>query len=215
MKTIIVTLLAFISFTGFAQDHADAKKLLTEVKQKLETYKTQQIEFSQTISMPKEDGGFRDMKKTGKISIQGDLYRLEMEEFTLLRLEKEVYTIYPDDREVVVSKIKPGEETRVMSPKSLLKEFDSGYSYKMGGTETVNGRKITYVLLKPKASNEIREVMIGIDTEKKQLVSFKQFGLNDVITTLEVTNYKVNPSLPESLMKFDESQYKGFTIIRE
>ncbi|MDX5326211.1 MAG: outer membrane lipoprotein carrier protein LolA [Bacteroidota bacterium] len=213
MKKLLTLLLSLTMVIGFAQSHVEAKKLLDQVKKTTQGYKNQKLTFTQTIEIPNPNGGFRSMKKEGVIFLDKDEYRIELEGMVILRTKNKMYTIVPEDKEVTVLPINEENKDRVLSPSSLLKEFESGYSYKMAGSENVNGKKIQYILLKPTASEEIREILIGIDTKTNQLVSFKQTGLNNVVTTFAVTNYQVDLDLPKSTFNFKKKDYPGYTII--
>ncbi|MDX5405238.1 MAG: hypothetical protein LPK28_07035, partial [Bacteroidota bacterium] len=135
MKKLLTLLLSLTMVIGFAQSHVEAKKLLDQVKKTTQGYKNQKLTFTQTIEIPNPNGGFRSMKKEGVIFLDKDEYRIELEGMVILRTKNKMHTIVPDDKEVTVLPINEENKDRVLSPSSLLKEFESGYSYKMAGSE--------------------------------------------------------------------------------
>ena len=68
--------------------------------------------------------------------------------------------IYPDDEEINVMD-KDDDEGVALTPSSILSEYENGYSYAMAGKETVDGKTIQYVRLKPRANAEIKEIILN------------------------------------------------------
>jgi hypothetical protein len=67
--------------------------------------------------------------------------------------------------------------------------------------------------MKPKASEEVREIVIGIDVSTKRLYSYQEFGLNDVITTITVDTYAVNGGVSKAKVLFNRANYPGYTVV--
>jgi hypothetical protein len=73
-----------------------------------------------------------------------------------------------------------------LSPADILKNYQSGYSYKMAGKVVGNnGRTIQYVALRPVASEEVKEILIGIDVKSLLLENYTQYGTNGVKTVFQ------------------------------
>ena len=128
-----------------------------------------------------------------------------------IRNGSKLYTILPQDEEVQITQYDEEENTG-LTPSSILKSYEKGYSYKLGGTEKKNGKSIQYVILKPTASEEIDKIMLGVEKESKHLVSLKQWGTNGTITTFNITSFEPNKDLPAGYFSFDKSDYPGYYI---
>ena len=196
-----------------AQTNTEAKALLQEVKTKTESYKTQQIAFTNEINAPtgKPDGSRSSRQTSGSAMVKGDRFRAELDGIIILFDGRITYMIYPDDEEINVMD-KDDDEGVALTPSSILAEYENGYSYAMAGKETINGKNIQYVRLKPKANAEVKEIMLGIDMAKKQLYSFKQFGHNDVVTTLTVTKYIVNEPIEDVKFSLKSPEFSTFEL---
>ncbi|MDR9373647.1 MAG: outer membrane lipoprotein carrier protein LolA [Schleiferiaceae bacterium] len=190
--------------------YKQAKTLLEEASQKMKSYKTVQIDFDYQFANNRVDPPITQTK-AGQITLQGDDYRLSMPSMKQLRMGNKLYNILPQDKEVQVTTYQPDAEEG-LTPSKILNLFDQGYSYQMGGSETVNGQKVRYVILKPNASESIDKVMVGIQADSKQVHSMKQWGTNGTVTTLTVKEVSPNPDLPQGFFRFDKSDYPGYYI---
>jgi len=201
----LITLLLFPVFS-FAQSHVEAKDLLNKVYQKTLSLETQHISFTNTIAAP-SNGGMKERKSNGELFAMEEKVRIKTDAFEFLSDGNNAYLIYPEDKEI--EKTVSGEETS-LSPSDILKNYQNGYSYKMAGKANENGKTIQYVVLKPVASEEIREIMIGVDTKTLLLENYTQFGTNGINTTFTVNQYKVNGPLNAEMFNINADEFKGY-----
>lgn len=212
MRRLLPLLIA--AFAGHylvAQSHVEAKQLLKEASTKMKSYGSLEIKFNYTFENNRVDPPIKQVQ-SGTIAIKGDDYHLTTESLEQIRIGNKLYNILHDDEEVQITTYEEEDEDAGLSPTRLLSFYEKGYSYKMGGTETVNGKKITYVILKPVASEEIDKIMIGIDSETKQIYSMKQWGTNGTVTTLVVEKLTPNPTWTKNPFQFRKSDYPGYYI---
>lgn len=203
--------LLMLNLPGRAQsNHQEAKKWLTQARQELQSHPQLFLSFDYHFENTRVDPPVTQEEK-GSIALQGDNYHLSIMNMQQIRNGDKLYTILPEDEEVQITDY-DAEEDQGLTPSSILQSFDKGYSYKLGGTETHNGRKLQYVILKPNASEEIDRIIVGIDTQSKQLVVLKQWGTNGTVTTFTITGYEPQKELPEGHFSFDRSDYPGYYI---
>lgn len=193
-----------------AQSNVEAKKLLERASTELKSHDQVFMEFSYNFENNRVDPPVVQ-KETGKIAVKGDDYRLEIMGMEQLRQGNKVYTILRDDEEVQITDYDQ-EENSGLTPTAILESFQSGYSYKLGGSEDVDGKKIKYVILKPIASEEIDRVMVGIEADTYRLYNLQQWGTNGTLTTFKITSYQPDKSLPTGYFIFDKNDYPGFYI---
>lgn len=203
MRILALLLLPVISI---AQTHNEAKELLNKVYEKTLSLETQYISFTNTIQAP-SNGDTKKRSSNGELYALGEKVRIKTDAFEFLSDGKNAYLIYPEDEEI--EKTVSGEETS-LSPSDILKNYQSGYSYKLAGKTTENGKLIQYVVLKPVVSEEIREIMIGIDTHSMLLENYVQFGTNGINTTFSVNAYKVNIPLNSNLFNINSKEFEGY-----
>ena len=201
----ILALLLLPLFT-VAQSHNEAKDLLNQVYEKTLGLETQHISFTNTIAAP-SNGGMKERSSDGELYAIGEKVRIKTDAFEFLSDGKNAYLIYPEDEEI--ERTASGEETS-LSPSDILKNYQSGYSYKMAGKSTENGQVIQYVALKPVASEEIREILIGVNTKTLLLQNYTQFGTNGINTTFTVKTYVVNVALDKDMFNINSKEFEGY-----
>jgi len=83
----------------------------------------------------------------------------------------------------------------------------------MLGTE-----KIQYIKLIPIDSNaDIAHILLGVDSQKKEVYKVIETGKNGTQTTITITKYESNINLAPNLFSFEEKKYVdlGYYIIKE
>jgi len=196
MKKIVIILITLIGFTSFAQSDEKAKALLNEVSEKVKTYDNIAIDFKYVLDNEAEN---IKQETRGDVVMQGDKYKLNILGITRIFDGKTLYSISPEDEEVTISE-ETAEEEGTITPSKMLSFYQDGYSYEMDIVQNVKGRKIQFVKLKPIDSNsEIKEVLLGIDSQTKHIYNLIEIGNNGTRTTLTVNSFKTNEPLSETL----------------
>lgn len=209
-KLSILLSLFFFCSISFAQQ---ANKLLNEVSGKVKSYENIAIEFKYIIHSSTEN---LNREARGNMTLQGDKYILNMMGTTRIFDGKNIITIVPEDEEVTISAFNPKEDEAV-TPSSMLSFYEKGYRAEMDIVQNVKGRKIQYVKLKPtRAGSEIKEILLGIDTQTKHIYKMIQTDSNGSQSTVTITSFKTNQPLSKTLFSFDENRYKkeGYYINR-
>lgn len=206
----LLTMMLFSINHAEAQSHKEAKAILAKASEELRSHKTVYLEFDYHFENHRVDPPIKQTEKCS-IGIMGDNYHLNFMGTEQIRDGKKVYTILPEDEEVQVADFSEDEDEGI-TPSSILSLYDKGYSYKLGGTDSKDGKKIQYVILKPVASEEVDKIMIGVEKESHRLKSIKQWGTNGTITTFDVTSFQSNKSFPESYFKFNRKDYQDYYI---
>lgn len=213
---ISLTLFAalFISFSALGQSsHEEAKSLLKASSDKMKSYKTIKIVFDYNFENTRVNPPVVQ-NQSGNISLKGNDYHLKLDKLEQIRAGNKVYNILHNDEEVQVTTYEPSEEEQGLTPQKILSSFDKGYSYKLGGTEKLNGETIRYVILKPVGSEAIDKIMVGINDKTKHIYKMQQWGTNGTLTTFMVKDFQVNPTLGADYFKFSEANYPGYYIAR-
>lgn len=203
MKKVAILITAL--FTLASVQAQDAKKLLNEVSSKVKSYDNIFIDFKWNLSNEKENV---NQETRGDVTIAGDKYVLNMLGTTRVFDGTKVYSIVPEDEEVTISKYDPNEDKEI-TPSKLLTFYEKGYTYSMDIVQNVKGRKIQYVKLTPISSNaEIKNILLGIDTQTKHIYRLIQIDDNGTKYTLTVNTFKTNQPLSKTLFNFDTAKYE-------
>ena len=207
-KLLSIALLLFISFTTNAQDKK-AKDLLDQVTAKVKTYKNISIDFKYTLTNTKEN---INKESKGNLVLEGNKYVLNFLGVTKIYDGKKSYTIVPEDEEITISSVNDKDENAV-TPAKMLTFFNSGYKYYWDILQDVNGRKIQYIKLVPtNPKDQRKEVLLGIDSQTKNIYNVIEMGKNGTKTTLTVNSFKTNQPLSKNQFTFVPSKYPNYYI---
>lgn len=205
---LLFTLTLLFSNSTFAQDKK-AKALLDAVTAKIKSYDNIVIDFKYSLNNIKEN---INQESRGNVTMKGNKYVLNLMGVTKIFDGKYNYTINPEDEEVAISKLNEKDENAI-TPSKLLTFFNSGYKYTWDIPQNVKGRKIQYIKLVPNNSKDQRkEILLGIDTQTKNIYNLIEVGRNGTKTTLTVNSFKINQPLSKNQFTFDASKYPKYYI---
>lgn len=198
--------LLLMPFMVMSQSHEEAKKLLNQIYESTLALESQHILFTNTIEVP-SNGGIKKRSSKGELFAIGEKVRVKTDAFEFLSDGSKAYLIYPDDEEIEVAAT---DEDASLSPADILKNYQNGYSYKMAGRATEQGKVVQYIRLKPVSSEEIKEILIGVNMKTMLLDNYTQFGNNGSNNIFSVDNYEVNAPLDPELFNINAQEFSGF-----
>jgi len=201
-KFLTFITLLFLGLTLQAQNTQNAKKLLDEVSAKTKNYKNIVLDFS-------FNNGQKEMK--GTAAIQGEKYVVEFMGITQLFDGSKMYIINPQDEEVTVASA-GGSNSQAVSIAHLLTFYQKGYSYSWDKKQTVAGKTIQYIKLKPTSAKDVQEIYLGIDTQTKNIYSRTDVYKSGSKTVLTVKSFKTNQTLSKNHFTFTKSKYPNYYI---
>jgi outer membrane lipoprotein-sorting protein len=213
MKTInTLTSLLFIlliSNVAFAQNDSEAKALVKEVLDKVESYDNFVIDFSYTLENKEQN---IKQETRGDVSIKDEKYVLNLMGTTQIFDGKKIYTIVPEDDEVTISAYDEADTDQI-TPSKMLTFYQDGYRFKMDVLQDVKGRKIQYVELIPMDSNnEMKQILLGIDKQTKHIFNLIQIQPDNTRIEFRVTKFKTNEPLSATHFQFQRSKYADYYI---
>lgn len=208
--TLLLLLTFTASFTAQAQDKK-AKDLLDQVTAKVKSYENIVIDFKYALNNSKEN---INQESRGNVTLKGNLYVLNLMGVTKMFDGKKIYTINPEDEEISISRFNEKDD-KDLSPSKLLTFFNSGYKFYWDITQNIKGRKIQYIKLVPTAAKDQRkEILLGVDSQTKNIYNLIEVGKNGTRTTLTVNSFKTNQPLSKNQFTFAESKYPNYIINR-
>ena len=200
----IVLLITTINFYG--QNDANAVKLLDKVSLKIDKADNYKIEFSYHI-----DENI-DQKEKGVVIIKKDNYVLDFFGVKQISDSKFVYTVVPENKEIIISEIL-NEKKENLSPSNILKFYRDGYAIKIEESKKESGHLIKYIKLIPiENSLEISHLLIGINTSNNDIFKVIEFGKNKSKIKLKINNIFYNSKLRDDIFIFNENEYLDYYI---
>ena len=208
IKMISTVLLVLVSFTNHAQDKK-AKDMLDQVTAKIKSFSNISVDFKYTLYNAKEN---INKESKGNVILENNKYVLNFLGVTKIFDGKKSYTIVPEDEEVTISSVNEKDDTAI-TPSKMLTFFNSGYKFSWDILQDVKGRKIQYIKLIPTSSKDTRkEILLGIDSQTKNIYTVIEMGKNGTKTTLTVNSFKTNQPLSKNQFTFVSSRYPNYYI---
>lgn len=207
-KILSIAILLLVGFTTNAQDKK-AKDLLDQVTAKIKTYNNVTIDFKYTLNNSKEN---INKESKGNLMLEGNKYVLNFMGVTKIYDGKKSYTIVPEDEEITISSLNEKDENAI-TPQKMLTFFNAGYKFTWDILQDVKGRKIQYIKLIPtNAKDQRKEILLGIDSQTKNIYTVIEMGKNGTKTTLTVNSFKTNQPLSKNQFTFVASKYPNYYI---
>jgi outer membrane lipoprotein-sorting protein len=201
-KTVGVLIALFLMGTGFAQDQK-AKAILDKVSSKTNAYKNLSINFSLTIS-----GDMDPITQKGKAIIEGEKYKVELEDQDIYCDGTTITTHLKDDQECYTSSVADATEEGSISPSKLLTIWEDGYKYKYIKETEVNGTIAHQINLFPKdaANSKFHTIILKIDKEKNEVLTVYIKGKDGTNMKYTLTKLDKNLTIPVSTFTFDRAK---------
>ena len=208
MKNILFTIIIF-SLSINAQNDPRAEKLLAKVSNKIDLAKSYKIDFKYTLEN-KLEGINQDVD--GTVTIQGDNYLLNFMGITQICDSNNIYSIVPENEEVIISSIEE-EEEETIKPSKLLNFYRKGYLILWDKLQSDYKSKIQFVKLIPSNSNsDIDYLLLGINISNDNISKLIEIGKNKTKTILSVDSIVFDPVLEKDIFIFNENNYKDYYI---
>jgi len=212
-KKMYKIFLLLLSVCSFAWSQDASKALLKDVSDKLLAQENVSLQFNYNLYSAEAS---INQETSGKVQLKGEKYRFEYLGIIQINDTKNTYTIVPENEEVtIVSNQDAGEE---MNPAKILSFYNESYRFQWDIAQNVGNRKIQYIKLIPIDSNsDIAHILLGVDSQKKEVYKVIETGKNGTQTTITITKYETNTNLAPNLFSFDEKKYidLGYYIIKE
>ena len=208
MKKILIIIIIF-SFNINAQNDPRAEKLLAKVSNKIDSAKSYKIDFKYTLEN-KLEGIKQDAD--GTVTIQGDNYLLSFMGIIQICDSSNIYSIVPENEEVIISSIEE-EENQTIKPSKLLNFYREGYLIQWDILKSDYDKKIQFVKLIPSNSNsDIDYLLLGINISNNNISRLIEIGKNKTKTILNVNSIVFDPVFEKDIFIFNENNYKDYYI---
>jgi len=200
--SILISLaLLMTSICCFGQDNMAntyIKKMVKNLRDPKNVELTYQYSYQQDASHISE-------KQEGKAYMQGEQYKIIMNEQETICDSKAIWTYIVEDKEVMVSNTDDGTDN---TPIKLISTLDRDYTAKLLNTDKDMNSKIQ--LTNPKS--QYKKVIVCID-KKGSLKSAEIYADDGGMLYIEITGIKTNQQFDDAFFTFDEKAHPDVEII--
>lgn len=208
-KLVLALIFGVYATTAWSQYDENARKVLDAMSAKYKAIPAYSADV--TSSLINETEGLNE-EFNGKISIKGEMYKLELEEQLVINNGSTVWTYLPDVNEVNIDNYYPDEDE--MSPSKIYDAYKKGYKYILIGEQTVNGALCSEIDLIPNNKDaQFFKIKLFISKADNSLKSWTMFDKSGNKYKYTIKNFKQQSGLKDTDFVFDASKYPGVEII--
>lgn len=210
MKKSLFTLI-FIFFIQhlFAQYDPKALEILEAMSNKYKNLTSFQANL--TSSLTNETDGIHE-EFTGKITVKGDKFKLEIEDQEIINNGTTVWTYLPSAKEVNIDNVDP--DTDEMNPSRFYIMYKKGYKYLYLEDQTDGGVLCEVVDLVPeKKDAQYFKIRMNINKKDKSIQSWTMFDKSGNRYKYSISKFQPNVKVDDSFFTFDPKKYPGVEVI--
>ncbi len=188
---------------SFGQDQR-AKSILDKLSEKTSAYSSIEAHFTNNFSSPVAD--FNE-SQSGKIYLQGDAFKLELDAQTIISDGETVWIHLIDEEEVTISE--EDEDEDEISPTKIFTIYEEGYKYQFVKEDSKN----YHINLFPEESGAFTKIELYIDKLKMEISSFVMFDKQGSFYSYIINSLTTNKKFDSSFFQFDVSKYPDVEVV--
>ena len=188
---------------SFGQDQR-AKSILDKLSEKTSAYSSIEAHFTNNFSSPVAD--FNE-SQSGKIYLQGDAFKLELDAQTITSDGETVWIHLIDEEEVTISE--EDEDENEISPTKIFTIYEEGYKYQFVKEDSKN----YHINLFPEESGAFTKIELYIDKLKMEISSFVMFDKQGSFYSYIINSLTTNKKFDSSFFQFDVSKYPDVEVV--
>ena len=198
------------SMTMASDSDPAAKKILDALKKEYDTYKSMEVKFDLIMELP----GQESETQTGTVIQQNEMYFMDMKDRAIYSNSEYVWLHIKKNNEVQINDADMGDEENMLSPKDMLKLYDSGeFVYAITAEPLLDGKKVTQIEFKPlDRDSEFSKMVLYVNKKTKEMAQMKVFSKDGGRYTLKINDISANNKYPLGTFSFDESKFPGVYI---
>lgn len=207
--TMSFLILAFWQVSAFGQYDTKAYSILEAMSKKYKSYTS--FEATLKSSLTNESDGVKE-EFSGKISVKGQKFHLDMGEQVIINNGSTVWTYLPGSKEVNVDNVdKTSEE---FAPAQFYDMYKKGFKYLYLGESKQEGVLCDEIDLVPeKKGAQYFKVKLFIEKKDKSIQSWTMYDRAGNKYKYSISKFSPNITLKESLFTFEPKNYPGVEVI--
>ena len=203
-------LFLYASLLNAQQGDEKALKILDKVSQKMKTYQTIYAEFGFELKNSQEN---IEDKRSGKIWIKGNKYKIDMGSVQTYFDGKDIWTYIKEANEVNISEPDEDDEETI-NPAKIFNIYKKGYKAKFIQDRFEATRPLYVIDLYPvDKSKPFSRIRVKIDKSKNEIYEFARFDKDGNIYIIKLFRLQKNKPLSDSFFSFDKKKYPGVEVV--
>jgi hypothetical protein len=208
-KTILIFLIYLNCNSMYSQNDSRAINLLNKVSEKIDSSVSFKISFTYTLENINEG---INQNSDGSIIIKEDNYLLDFMGIKQLSDANKIYSIVPENEEIIISNIED-EDNNTIKPSKLLVFYRDGYLILWDKKEIIDDNVIQFVKLIPIDSvSDIDYLLLGVNTTTNDIKKLIEIGKNQTKTILSIKSIEYDILIEDDLFVFNKDNYPTYYI---
>ena len=208
-KTILIFLIYLNCNSIYSQNDSRAISLLNKVSEKIDSSVSFKIRFTYTLENINEG---INQNSDGSIIIKEDNYLLDFMGIKQLSDANKIYSIVPENEEIIISNIED-DDNNTIKPSKLLVFYRDGYLILWDKKEIIDDNVIQFVKLIPIDSvSDIDYLLLGVNTTTNDIKKLIEIGKNQTKTILSVKSIEYDILIEDDLFVFNKDNYPTYYI---
>ena len=193
----------------YSQNDSRAISLLNKVSEKIDSSVSFKISFTYTLENINEG---INQNSDGSIIIKEDNYLLDFMGIKQLSDANKIYSIVPENEEIIISNIED-DDNNTIKPSKLLVFYRDGYLILWDKKEIIDDNVIQFVKLIPIDSvSDIDYLLLGVNTTTNDIKKLIEIGKNQTKTILSVMSIEYDILIEDDLFVFNKDNYPTYYI---
>lgn len=192
-KLLSIALVGIFSLSFSQKTDPKAKTMLDAVSNNYKAKNNVYFKFVYAMGNKKQTGIFYASKNKYKFKVMGNEQIFD---------GNKIYNINGDEQEITITKSNSNDS--LLSPISYLDAYKKNHNVAYAGKNIIK--------LTPTKTNGIKQILIHINSAKKQVEKIEQHADDKSITSITIVDYKENLKLNPSLFSFNKNLYKNYLI---
>jgi hypothetical protein len=189
-----------------------AKEILDGVADRYLSQSALEIEFSLSIRLAEKP----EKKEKGRIVQSNNRFKVETAEQDIYCDGRSLWYHLKEDKEVQINDYDGDDsgELGLMSPKGLLRQYESGeFEYALVAETVENNTQIAQIEFKPTDDfSDYSKLRVTIDKGQKSIIRVRAFGKDGSSFAMIVDSEKFGVSYPEEYFVFNPEDFPGVVV---
>ena len=218
MKNIFLVINCILAVTVFAQptqtvtkkfNDPESTAILNDLQKKLNACTTISIDFA--FQSEKNDKIADEMR--GSIKVKGSKYVLYTKMQQVYCNGITVWNYLPEQKEVNVSNYSEEDDSQMINPLSLVKNYAKHYKSNFIKEALNKGVTEQIIDLTPLKASSLYKVRLVIDKNKKQILRIILYEKDGMQYTYVVTKFLTNQVLEDKKFEFDTAAHPDVEVV--
>ncbi len=205
-KLIIISLFSLFLWqqpeVPYIQSDPKAKEVLDKTSAAFKQLETLKADLQISMEIPEQD----NIDQKAVVFIQGQYYRLELQDEIIICDNKNIWRYLKDMNEVQISDYEPAADE--ITPTNIFNIYENDFYYKYSERLTIDGKQYHAVDLTPFSKGKtFFKVRVWVSVEDHFINKMKVFDKNGSRYTYSISNLEKNIELDNGTFEFNKADY--------